>query len=191
MARTKKSTRKSVKAARTPARKAMRKTAATRKKSRRVSPIPKGFHTVTVAMTVSDPDAALKFYVKAFGGKELYRLQEPSGKIGHAEIKIGDTVLMLGDEYPDMNIRGISHYGGSPIRLNLAVKDADTTFARAVDAGATIVRPIEDQFYGMRSGNLKDPFGFEWMVSTQIEVVSPREMQKRWDRMMSQPGGSA
>lgn len=187
MARTKKKpTRKNMKSGRKPARKTVRKVAAKRKKAQRVNPIPKGFHSVTVVLTVTDPEAALKFYAKAFSGKELYVLREPSGKIGHAEMKIGDTIIMLGGEYPELDIHAISHYGGSPVRLNLAVKDADATCSRALQAGATMVRPLEDQFYGMRSGNLKDPFGYEWMVSTQIEVVSPREMQKRWDRMMAQ-----
>src|SRR5690606_22725715 len=127
--------------------------------------------------------AALAFYKEAFGGKELYRLCEPSGKIGHAEMMIGNSLFMLAEEYPDMRLYAADHYEGVPVRMNIAVKDVDQVFRRAVKAGAEVTRPVENQFYGWRSGNIKDPFGYHWIVSTQIEVLSPKQMQKRWDKI--------
>jgi PhnB protein len=159
-------------------------------KSRKVDPIPKGMHTLTPALSFKDAGAALAFYKEAFGAKELYRLDTPDGKIGHAEMKIGDSVFMMGEEWPDLEVYSAEHYKGTPIRINIAVKDADKAFERAVAAGAEVVRPVEDQFYGWRSGNVRDPFGYYWMIGSQIEVVSPKQMQKRWQKMMASPASS-
>jgi PhnB protein len=179
-------TKKKTRAKRPQTRKsAARKAPARKAKAKKVDPIPKGMHTLTPSLSFKDAQAALKFYKEAFGGKELYRLCEPGGKIGHAEMMIGDSVIMMGEEYPSMSIYGAEHYGGSPVRLNIAVKDVDRAFKRAVDAGAEVARPVEDQFYGWRSGIVKDPFGYSWYISSQIEELSPKQMQKRWDKMMA------
>lgn len=166
-----------------PPRKSAARKAPARKAKKKVAPIPKGMHSLTPMLTFKSAGAALAFYKEAFGAKELYRLREPSGKIGHAEMRIGNSIIMLAEEYPDMALFAADHYGGIPMRINIAVKDVDRTFARAVHAGAQATRPVEDQFYGWRSGNIKDPFGYHWIISTQIEDVSPKEMQKRWNKM--------
>jgi PhnB protein len=182
MATKKKASKKRPQPKRKPARKA-----APRAKAKKVDPIPKGMHTLTPALSFKDAGAALAFYKEAFGAKELYRLDTPDGKIGHAEMKIGDSIFMMGEEWPDMEVYSAEHYKGTPIRMNIAVKDVDKAFERAVAAGATVARPVENQFYGWRSGNLKDPFGYYWMIGSQIEVVSPKQMQKRWQKMMAAP----
>lgn len=159
------------KAANKPNRKPARK-AATKSAKAKVPRIPKGIHSVTPMLTFQDTAFAIQFYEQAFGAKELYRLTEPGGKVGHAEVKFGDSVIMMADEYPDMAILSAKTIGGSPVRLSLAFKNVDAAFARAVAAGATVIRPLTDEFYGWRSGNVMDPF-------------SPREMQKRWTRMLA------
>lgn len=123
---------------------------------------------------------AIEFYVRAFGAVERYRLTEPGGKVGHAEIRIGDSNLMLADEYPDFGHLSAQTLGGSPITLHLYVEDVDAVVSRAVDAGATLLRPVKDEFHGNRGGVVADPFGYHWMVTTQIEEVSPEEMQRRF-----------
>lgn len=166
---------------------AQRKTPARKAKSRKADPIPKGMHSLTPMLTFKSAGAALAFYKEAFGARELYRLTEPSGKIGHAEMMIGNSLIMLAEEYPDMALFAADHYGGIPMRVHIAVKDVDRTFARAIQAGAQATRPVEDQFYGWRTGNLKDPFGYHWIISTQIENISPKEMQKRWNKLFEKP----
>jgi PhnB protein len=140
--------------------------------------------TVQAHMTVHDAKAAIDFYVKAFGAVELFRLVEPAGRVGHAEIRIGDTVLMMNDEYPDFGARSPGAIGGSPVAFHIAVPDADEAVERAVAAGATLVRPVQDQFYGDRSGMVACPFGYRWFLAATKEVVSPEEMQKRWTEML-------
>jgi PhnB protein len=140
--------------------------------------------TVRAHMTVHDAKAAIDFYVKAFGAVELFRLVEPAGRVGHAEIRIGDTVLMMNDEYPDFGARSPGAIGGSPVAFHIAVPDADTAVDRAVAAGATLVRPVQDQFYGDRSGMVACPFGYRWFLAAAKEVISPEEMQKRWTKML-------
>lgn len=167
-------------------RKGVKKAPVRKAKAKKVPPIPKGIHTLTPMLTFKDAAAALKFYKDAFGAKELYRLTEPDGKIGHAEMMIGDSLVMLGEEYPSMSLYGAEHYNGTPIRLNVVVKDVDKSFDRAVKAGAEALRPVADQFYGWRSGIVKDPFGYSWYFSTQIEVVTPKQMQKRYDKLMAE-----
>jgi PhnB protein len=148
-----------------------------------VKPIPDGYHSVTPYLIVDDGARAIDFYKQAFGAKELMRMPAPGGKIGHAEIKIGDSVIMLADEAPDMDARSAKHFGGSPVSLMVYVDDVDSLFPRAVAAGAKEVRPVADQFYGDRSGTVKDPFGHSWHLSTHKEDVSPEEMKKRMDAM--------
>ena len=144
----------------------------------KVNPIPEGYRGATPYICVHDGAAALDFYAKAFGATERTRMAEPSGKIGHAEIQIGEAIIMLSDEYPELNVR-------SPDRRRLAVGDPAVfrgrgcVAKRAVDAGAKLVRPVENQFYGDRSGKLEDPFGHTWWIATHVEEVSAEEMTKR------------
>jgi PhnB protein len=141
--------------------------------------IPKGYHTVTPYLIVKDAARAIDFYKKAFGATESVRMPGPGGKIGHAEIIIGDSPVMLADEIQGMPQRSPETIGGSPVSIVLYVEDVDTVFNRAVQAGAEVERPVKDQFYGDRSGTLLDPFGHFWHVSTHTEDVSPEEMKKR------------
>ena len=144
-----------------------------------VKPIPEGYHTATPYLIIEGAANAIEFYKQAFGATELFRFPAPSGKIGHAEIKIGDSPIMLADAYPDMGYNGPKSLGGSPVSLMIYVEDVDTVFNRAVDAGATVKEAVSDKFYGDRIGTLIDPFGHVWHVSTHKEDVSLEEMEKR------------
>ncbi len=135
-------------------------------------------------LRLRDAARAIEFYTRAFGAKEKFRLTEPGGRIGHAELELGGTTIMLSDEYPEMGIRGPQSIGGTSFTIHLHVDDADALIRRAVDAGATVVRPASDQFYGERSGTVRDPFGHEWNIGHEIEKVTPQEMQRRYDEMM-------
>ena len=137
-------------------------------------------HEVYPYLRVRDAGRALDFYKQAFGAEELFRLTEPSGRIGHAEIKIGGTTLMLADEYPEMNIVGPQTLGGTSFSIHLHVDSADAWIERAVAAGAVVLRPAADAFYGERSGSVRDPFGHEWLLGHQVEEVSTQEMQRRY-----------
>ena len=137
-------------------------------------------HEVFPYLRVKNAAAAIDFYTSVFGGEELFRLTEPSGRIGHAEIKIGGLTLMLSDEYPECDIRGPESLGGTTFSIHLHVDDADALMRKAVEAGATVVREMSDAFYGERSGTVRDPFGHEWMLGHQIEEVAPEEMQRRY-----------
>ena len=140
---------------------------------------------VTAYLCCKEAAHALAFYTQAFGATEVMCLKEPgTGKIGHAEIKIGETLLMLADEFPDFGAVSPKTLGGSPVKLHLHVGDCDAVVKQAVARGAKVIRPVEDQFYGERSGTIEDPFGHQWMVSTTKENVSPAEMQKRYDALM-------
>lgn len=138
--------------------------------------------SVSLYMCIAGASAALDFYRDAFGAKELSRLVEPDGKIGHAEIEIGNIVFMIADEYPDYGVLSPKTIGGSPVRIHLYVPDVDAFAERAINAGATLVRPIQDQFYGDRSGQIADPFGYTWIVATHQKDVPPEEMQKEFDK---------
>jgi uncharacterized glyoxalase superfamily protein PhnB len=141
---------------------------------------PFAVHEVYPYLRVRDAARALDFYKQAFGAEELFRLTEPSGRIGHAEIKIGGTTLMLADEYPEMNIVGPQTLGGTSFSIHLHVDNADAWIERAIAAGATLLRPAADAFYGERSGSVRDPFGHEWLLGHQVEDVTPQEMQRRY-----------
>ena len=141
------------------------------------------YHTATPYFAYQDANAAIEFYKKAFGATERMRLTEPGGKIGHAEIAIGDSIIRLSDEYPDYGVLSAQTLGASPVRINLHVPDVDALARQAVAAGAKMVRPVGDQFYGYRSGAFSDPFGYTWIISTRIENVSTEEMQRRFDEM--------
>jgi PhnB protein len=145
----------------------------------KVKPIPEGYHTATPYLIVKDAARAIEFYKKAFGATELMRMPGPDGKIGHAEIKIGDSPIMLADEVPGMGFRSPESLGGSPISILLYVEDVDVVFSEALAAGAKVQRPVADQFYGDRTGGVTDPFGHVWYIATHKEDVSPEEMKKR------------
>jgi PhnB protein len=142
--------------------------------------------SLTPYICCQDAPRAIEFYKRAFGARETMRLAEPSGKIGHAEVEIGGSTLMISDEYPDHGALSPTSIGDTPVKLHLYVDDADAVFARAVDAGAKVIRPLEDQFYGDRSGAIRDPFGHVWFVSMKKENLSTEEVQQRYDRMMRQ-----
>lgn len=144
-----------------------------------VKPIPEGYHSVTPYLIVRGGAEAIEFYQKAFGAVELFRFPQPDGKIGHAEIKVGDSPIMLADEYPDMGYHGPQSLGGSPVSLMIYVDDVDTVFNRAVEAGATVKEGLQDKFYGDRMGTVVDPFGHRWHLATHKEDVSVEEMQRR------------
>jgi PhnB protein len=150
-------------------------------------PIPDEYPRVMPYLIVDGAAAAIDFYKSVLGATERMRLPGPGGRIGHAELEIGDAVIMLADENPPMGIRGPKAIGGTPVTLHVYVEDSDATFERAVDAGATAVRSMENRFYGDRSGQFEDPFGHSWDVSTHVEDVPPDEMEKRVAEVM---GGS-
>jgi PhnB protein len=150
-----------------------------------VSYIYPGAHTLNAYVTIKGCSEAIEFYKKAFGAKELGRLLMPNGLIGHAEIEIEGSVLMMADENIEWGNKSPQTIGGNPMSFGLYVKDADKVFQKALDAGATLVRPVEDMFYGDRVGQVMDPFGYKWMITTHKEDVSYEEMQKRSDKMFS------
>ncbi len=152
---------------------------------RKVSYIPDGYHTETPYLTVDGAAAAIEFYKKAFEAKEIMRMPGPGGRIGHAEIQIGNSRIMLADESPAMGSRGPKALGGSPVGLMLYFQDVNKVFNRALAAGAKQTRPVKNQFYGDRSGNLEDPFGHNWIIATHIEEVPPKEMEKRMKAAMA------
>ena len=151
-------------------------------------PVPDGYHTATPYLIINGAAAALKFYKEAFGATELFRMDAPGGKIGHAEIKIGDSPIMLADEYPDMGYRGPQAIGGTPVSIMLYVEDVDAVFNRTVAAGAKVKQPVIDQFYGDRSATLEDPFGHVWTIATHKEDLTPEEIGKRAEVWMKQQG---
>jgi len=142
-------------------------------------PIPEEYHSVTPYLIIRNAAEAIEFYKKAFGAIELFRFPAPGGKIGHAEIKIGDSPIMLADEYPDMGYKGPQSLNGSPVSLMVYIEDVDKVFNRAIDAGATVKEAVQDKFYGDRSGTLTDPFGHVWHIATHKEDVSSEEMERR------------
>jgi PhnB protein len=148
-----------------------------------VKPIPDNYHRVTPYLVVDGAAKAIDFYKKVFGATELMRMPAPGDKIGHAEIKIGDSVVMLADAVTEMGHKSPKTLGGSPISLLVYVENVDATVSGAVAAGATVIRPVENQFYGDRMGTVTDPFGHQWYVATHVEDVSPEEMKRRMEAM--------
>ena len=144
-----------------------------------VKPIPDGYHSVTPYLVVKNAARAISFYERAFGAKELLRMPEPDGRVGHAELRIGDSRVMLADEFPEMGALGPQSIGGTPVTIHLYVEDVDAVVASAVAAGARIDRPVADQFYGDRSGGVEDPTGVAWWIATHVEDVPPAEMERR------------
>lgn len=141
-------------------------------------------HEVFAYLCVADAAAAIDFYARAFGASEKFRLTEPAGRIGHAELDFGGTTVMLSDEYPEYGIRGPQPGAGSPVNIHLHVDNADAVIAHAVACGATLERPASDAFYGERGGSVHDPFGHRWLIGHSIEEVTPEEMQRRYDALM-------
>lgn len=144
-----------------------------------VNPIPAEYPRVMPYLIVDGAAAAIDFYTSVLGATERMRMPGPDGRIGHAELEIGESVIMLADENPDMGIRGPKAIGGTPVTLHVYVEDSDAAFERAVNAGASSLRPVENQFYGDRSGQFEDPFGHRWNVATHVEDVPADEMEKR------------
>lgn len=162
------------KAVRKPARPANKRAAV-----KKVLPIPAGYNVVIPYLPIRGASAAIEFYKKAFGAREVMRMPGPEGKLGHAEVQIGDSVVMLADEYESMNFLGPQSRGGTTVTIHLYVKDADATVARATALGAKVLRPIADQFYGDRTATLEDPFGHVWHVATHKEDVPAKELKRR------------
>lgn len=150
-----------------------------------VRPIPEGYQSVTPYLIIKGAAKALEWYQKAFGAKEKMRLSGPDGMIGHAELIIGNSHVMMADEHPQMQAFSPTHFQGSPVSLLLYVEDVDDVFQQAVNAGAETLRPVQDQFYGDRMGTLKDPFGHIWSLATHIEDVSQEEVERRMAAMGS------
>ena len=144
-----------------------------------VKSIPEGYHSVTPYLIIRGAAEAIEFYKKALGATELFRFAAPDGKVGHAELQIGNSRIMLADEYPDMGYNGPQTIGGSPVALMIYLDDVDTVFKQAVEAGATVKEPLQDKFYGDRIGTVVDPFGHRWHLATHKEDVSMEEMERR------------
>lgn len=153
----------------------------------KVKPIPEGYPTVTPYLTVKNAAKALEFYKHAFGAEEVMRMPDPQGRIGHAEIRIGNSPVMLCDEYPEMGTRGPESIGGTAVMMHLYVENADALVERALAAGAKLERPVADQFYGDRGGMLTDPFGHQWWIATHVEDVPPNELEKRATEVFGNP----
>jgi uncharacterized glyoxalase superfamily protein PhnB len=147
---------------------------------------PMAIHELFAYLRLRNASEAIDFYRRAFGATEKFRLVEPGGRVGHAELDFGGTTVMLSDEFPEFGIRGPDALGGTPLTLHLHVDDADALIQRAVDSGAELVRPPADHFYGERSGTVRDPFGHEWNIGHEIEKVTPAEMQRRYDAMFEE-----
>ena len=150
-----------------------------------VKPIPDAYRRVTPYLYIDGAAAAIDFYCRVLGATERMRLPMPGDKIGHAELELGDSVIMLADEFPDMDVRGPKTIGGTSVSLMVYVDDVDAIVAKALDAGATLKEPVEEKFYGDRAGQIEDPFGHVWSIATHVEDIAPEEMA---ERMKQYPG---
>lgn len=150
------------------------------------SPTPPVIRDLYPYLRVRDARAAIEFYANAFGAVERFRLSEPNGRVGHAEVVIGPAIVMLSDEYPEHGILAPQPGDRTTVSIHLHVEDVDAVFERAVTAGASVVRPLADAFYGERGGTLRDPFGHEWLLGSQIEQVAPEEMQRRYTALLAE-----
>ena len=157
----------------------------------KVQPIPKGYHSVTPFLVVDDGAKAIDFYQRAFGAKEIMRMATPSGKVSHAELQIGDSMIMLSEEMPGTGNKSPRSLGGSPVGIFLYLENVDPVFNQAKSAGAKVEMPLEDMFWGDRYGKLVDPFGHSWSLATHKEDVSPQEMKKRAEQAMAKAGSQA
>ena len=152
-------------------------------------PIPEGYHTVTPYLAVDDAAAAIEYYTRAFGAQERVRMEAPGGKIGHAELQIGDSFVMLADPFPQASTTPPKELGGTSASIHVYVEDVDAVVKRAVEAGATITMEVADQFWGDRLGSVRDPFGHSWSIATHVEDVSPEEMAVRAPAAMAEMSG--
>lgn len=148
-------------------------------------PIPEGMHTVTPSLKMKDAAKAIEFYKEAFGATERGRFDNPGGGVMHAELLIGDSVVMLGEEMPEMGAKGPKTLGGTPVRLHIYTEDVDSLFARAAKAGATVLMPVADQFWGDRYGVLADPFGHEWSIATHTKDLTMEQMKKAAEELFA------
>ena len=155
-----------------------------------VKPIPDGFHSLTPYLMITGAKGAIEFYKQVFRATEIMRFDDPSGRIAHAEIKIGDSVLMVSDEYPEMGFKSPQTIGASASLTMVYLEDVDACFARATAAGAKVLKPLRDEFYGDRTGTFVDPFGHLWTVATHVEDVTREEMQRRMEKLMSKPASA-
>ena len=153
-----------------------------------VKPIPDGYHTATPYLTLDDAAAAIAYYEKAFGAKERVRMDTPDGKVGHAELEIGDSFVMLSDEFPQGSTRSPKELGGTSAGVFMYVADVDAVVKRAVDAGATVTMEVADQFWGDRFGSIRDPFGHSWSIATHVEDVTPEQVAERARKAMAAMG---
>jgi PhnB protein len=151
-----------------------------------VKPVPDGYHTITPALTVRDAEKAIEFYKAAFGATVRGVMRMPDGKVGHAELQIGDSIIMMSDEFPDFGSLSPQSVGGTSVNLHIYLDGVDAAFDRAVQAGATVVMPVADQFWGDRYGRLKDPFGHNWSIGTHIADLSMDDMKRGMDEAMAQ-----
>jgi PhnB protein len=149
-------------------------------------PVPEGYHTVTPYLHVDDAEQAIDFYKKAFGAKERMRMEAPDGRIAHAEIEIGDSLVMLSDPFPQSSVRTPKELGGTTAGVFLYLEDVDAVVKRAVGAGATVTMEVADQFWGDRFGSVTDPFGHSWSIATHVEDVPPEEMAERAKAAMAE-----
>jgi len=179
MAKMKKKAKKLVAKSKKNTRQKIKKNTMAKAKKRKVLAVPHGYNSITPYLIVRNAANAIEFYKKVFGAKEVMRMEKPGGKIGHAEVRIGDTKIMLADEHPEMSARSPESYGGSPVGIHLYIKDVDAILQKAMAAGATLLRPATNMFYGDRIGTVKDPYGHTWSVATHVEDVSAKEMKKR------------
>lgn len=153
--------------------------------SKSVPPVPVGYHTVTPYLLIRGAAEAIAFYQKSFGATEIYRLVDPEGRISHAEIQIGNSMIMIADEHPEMDFLGPQTRGGTTVTMLVYVDDADAVFARAIENGAVELRPLCDQFYGDRSGTVTDPWGHVWSIATHIEDLTHEEIRSRFNELVS------
>jgi PhnB protein len=151
-----------------------------------VKPIPEGYHTLSPYLAVEDADQAIDYYTKAFGAKERVRMEAPGGAVGHAELEIGDSVVMLSDPFPQSSTKPPKELGGSSVSVFMYVEDVDAVVKQAVDAGATVLMEVEDQFWGDRFGTVQDPFGHSWSIATHVEDVAPEEIAERAKAAMAE-----
>jgi PhnB protein len=154
-----------------------------------VKPVPEGYHTVTPYLAVDDAAEAIDFYTRAFGAKERVRMHAPDGKVGHAELEIGDSLVMLSDPFPQASTRSPKELGGTSASVFLYVEDVDAVVKRAVDAGATVTMEVADQFWGDRFGSFSDPFGHSWSIATHVEDLTPEEIAERGKAAMAEMTG--
>jgi PhnB protein len=153
-------------------------------------PIPQGYHTITPYLAVDDAAKAIDYYKRAFGAKERLRMDAPGGKIGHAELEIGDSLVMVSDPFPQSSTKPPSQLGGTSGSVFMYVEDVDSVVQDAIDAGATVTMPVEDMFWGDRFGTVQDPFGHQWSIATHVEDVPPEEMAERAKAAMAEMGSS-